>query len=287
MKIAALGDIHGNYQALISVLDHIDHWRPDLVLVLGDIINRGPRSKECLHMIQDRGKSRAWYVIKGNHEGYVLNMEDPALPRTGMGYELRKLIHFTYDSLSGKDIQAVKDMPVEISIEKAGNQLIRASHASTAGDRIGIYPETPGSDMPGLIDQEANLYLVGHTHQPFIENGKIPQLSTSGLLASLLMVISGQHMPKSFSKISPGREISCGLIMIARLQKMIFIQAGLFLRGEPSLTWYSQNSNLDGHNWASGSHAYEQAVLAGKITPEKAVEEFLLNPNIEYKNLSH
>ncbi|RLD04893.1 MAG: hypothetical protein DRI65_09905, partial [Chloroflexota bacterium] len=29
---------------------------------------------------------------------------------------------------------------------------------------------------------------------------------------------------------------------------------------------------------------YETAVLAGEISPQEAVAEFLLNPNIEYKN---
>ena len=53
MKIAALADIHGNYQALITVLEHVESWKPDLVIVLGDIINRGPRSRDCLHLIQE------------------------------------------------------------------------------------------------------------------------------------------------------------------------------------------------------------------------------------------
>ena len=81
MKIAALGDIHGNYQALITALEHIENWQPDLVLVLGDIVNRGPRSKECLDLILEKSTDPGWYVIKGNHEGYVLDFEDPDYAR--------------------------------------------------------------------------------------------------------------------------------------------------------------------------------------------------------------
>ena len=54
MKIAALADIHGNYQALIAVIDHVERWKPDLVFVLGDIINRGPCSSDCLQLIQQK-----------------------------------------------------------------------------------------------------------------------------------------------------------------------------------------------------------------------------------------
>jgi predicted MPP superfamily phosphohydrolase len=39
MKIAVLADIHGNLAALRAVIDDIDAWSPDLVLVAGDIVN--------------------------------------------------------------------------------------------------------------------------------------------------------------------------------------------------------------------------------------------------------
>ena len=96
MKIAALADIHGNYQALITVLDHVERWKPDLVLVLGDTINRGPRSKECLHLIQDKQNEESWQVIKGNHEEYVLEFDHPDAPRTGPRFEMMEIIFWTY-----------------------------------------------------------------------------------------------------------------------------------------------------------------------------------------------
>ena len=43
MKLAVLADIHANLPALLAVLDSIDAWRPDAVVVAGDIVNRGPR----------------------------------------------------------------------------------------------------------------------------------------------------------------------------------------------------------------------------------------------------
>ena len=48
MKIAVLSDIHGNFVALQAVFEHIEAWRPDHTIVAGDIVNRGPRSKDCL-----------------------------------------------------------------------------------------------------------------------------------------------------------------------------------------------------------------------------------------------
>lgn len=284
MKIAALGDIHGNYQALITILDHVDRWRPDLVLVLGDIINRGPRSRECLHLIQDRGKSPAWHIIKGNHEGYVLNMEDSALPRSEMKFELRRVIYFTYDSLSSEDIQAVKDLPVQISVETAGNQLIRANHASTASDRIGIYPDTPEPDLPGLIDQDANLFLVGHTHQPFIRKWKTTTVVNTG---SVGLPFDGDTRA-SYAQITYKNQAWQGEIVRVDYDRGAaeddFHKSGFIPEGGELADLVLAELRLGWPQLSKWFRRYETAVLAGEISPEKAVAEFLLNPNIEYNN---
>jgi len=284
MKIAALGDIHGNYQALITVLDHVDRWRPDLVLVLGDIINRGPRSRECLHLIQERGKSPAWHIIKGNHEGYVLNMEDPALPHSGMEYELRRVIHFTYEALSSEDIQAVKDLPVQISQETAGDQLVWACHASSAGDRIGIYPDTPGLDLPGLINTDANLFLVGHTHQPFIRKWEKTTIINTG---SVGLPFDG-NLRASYAQLTYHNQSWQGkIVRIDYDQKAAeddFYTSGFIPQGGALADLILAELRLGWPQLSKWFRRYETAILAGEISPQEAVAEFLLNPNIEYKN---
>lgn len=284
MKIAALGDIHGNYQALITVLDHVDRWRPDLVLVLGDIINRGPRSQECLHLIQERGKSSVWHIIKGNHEDYVLNMADPALIRSGVEYKLRQVIDFTYLSLSQEDIQAVKDLPVEISLEVEGNQLVRANHASTAGDRIGIYPRLPEQALPGLIDQASNLYLIGHTHQPFIREWKNTTIVNTG---SVGLPFDGDTRA-SYAQITYQDRLWQGEIKRVEYDHKAaeedFYSSGFIPEGGALSDLILAELQLGWPQLGKWFERYEHRVLAAEISPQKAVEEFLLNPNIEYKN---
>ncbi len=283
MKIAALGDIHGNFQALVTVLDHVERWQPDLVLVLGDIINRGPRSRECLHLIQDKGKSPGWHIIKGNHEDYVLNMEDPALPRSGMQFELRRVINFTYESLSNEDNQAVKDLPVEITLKTAGNQLIRANHASTAGDRIGIYPDTPKWDLPGLIDQTADLFLVGHTHQAFIRKWDNTTIINTG---SVGLPFDGDTRA-AYAQLTLQHQSWHGEIVRIEYDKKAaeddFFKSGFIPDGGDLANLILAELRLGWPQLSKWFGRYETAVLAGEISPKEAVTEFLLNPNIEYK----
>jgi putative phosphoesterase len=284
MKIAALGDIHGNYQALISVLEHIDHWQPDLVLVLGDIINRGPRSRDCLHLLQERAQSPAWHLIKGNHEGYVLSLENPALPRSGMEYELRKVIYFTYEELSAEEIQAVKDLPDQISLTTTGDQLVKASHASTAGDRVGIYPDTPDSDLPGLIDQAANLFVVGHTHQPFIRTWGRTTVINAG---SVGLPFDGDIRP-AYAQLTYHNQAWQGKIIRVDYDRVAaeqdFHQSGFIPEGGALADLILAEMQLGWPQLSKWFKQYEAAVLAEEISLEKAVAEFLLHPNIEFIN---
>ena len=91
MKIAVLADIHGNVPALHTVLDHIDHWKPDKVIVAGDIINRGPRPRECLQPIMERQRDAGWLVVMGNHEEFVISQSRPDASRQGPEFEIYRM----------------------------------------------------------------------------------------------------------------------------------------------------------------------------------------------------
>ena len=64
MKIAIISDIHGNHNALRSVLEDIDANRIDKIFCLGDCIGYGPEPEQVINEIQ----RRAIPCIMGNHE---------------------------------------------------------------------------------------------------------------------------------------------------------------------------------------------------------------------------
>lgn len=47
MKILFLSDIHGSFPALQSVLDYYDRHQYEMLVLLGDILNYGPRNGLC------------------------------------------------------------------------------------------------------------------------------------------------------------------------------------------------------------------------------------------------
>ena len=70
-RVLAVGDIHGMYEKLIKLMDKI-HFVPeeDLLLFLGDYVDRGPDPVKCLQYVFDL--QQAWpesvVCLMGNHE---------------------------------------------------------------------------------------------------------------------------------------------------------------------------------------------------------------------------
>ncbi len=77
-RLLAVGDIHGCHAALDSLLDRLCVTERDTVVVLGDVIDRGPGTRRAIdRLIELRDRCRLVF-IKGNHEEiYLETLDDP------------------------------------------------------------------------------------------------------------------------------------------------------------------------------------------------------------------
>jgi serine/threonine protein phosphatase 1 len=79
-RIYAIGDIHGRADLLIRMLDAIDsieraHPKARTTLVvLGDMIDRGPGSREVISLLVDRSAVQDVRCLMGNHERLMLDV---------------------------------------------------------------------------------------------------------------------------------------------------------------------------------------------------------------------
>src|SRR5215472_203348 len=76
MRLLAIGDIHGCLHALTALLDLVAPQADDLLIALGDYVDRGPDSRGVLdHLIalHDAGRLIA---LRGNHDVMMLQARD-------------------------------------------------------------------------------------------------------------------------------------------------------------------------------------------------------------------
>ena len=73
--IYVIGDIHGNLKSLIELIQIINAKNPNLVIFLGDLVDRGPYQLECFLtvLILKILEPKRYYILKGNHESEEIN----------------------------------------------------------------------------------------------------------------------------------------------------------------------------------------------------------------------
>ena len=76
MRNLAVGDIHGCIKALTTLAAFVPFQREDLVITLGDYVNRGPDTCAVLDWLINYRKQGQLITLRGNHEIMMLQARD-------------------------------------------------------------------------------------------------------------------------------------------------------------------------------------------------------------------
>lgn len=72
-RLLAIGDIHGCYRALTLLAEFVPFRDDDIIVTLGDYVDRGPETKQVLDWLIDRYAAGNLIPLKGNHELMMLD----------------------------------------------------------------------------------------------------------------------------------------------------------------------------------------------------------------------
>ena len=156
-KIAVIGDIHSNLEALEAVLKDIKSRRVTKIYCVGDIVGYGANPNECINLIR-KAKIKC---VAGNHDFYVLEANDISW-FTPAG---QTALLWTHIQMTKTNMAFLEKLPSSISEEG-----IFFAHGS---------PRDPLHEyvFPDLAEWHAKVFFrlaennkiiaLGHTHVPF------------------------------------------------------------------------------------------------------------------------
>lgn len=165
MNTGVIGDVHGNYSALKSVIDDMKENGIDSVIVLGDVIFCGTEPQRCFDTIKELDPI-VW--IKGNTDDWFNEIDEDFQPETEMEERiLEEFIRVKAQVLEeiGKTMKVLRERE-EVKIK--GRRILCVHGSDRKIDEpVGIMTSQRGIDeLASRLNQD--ILLCAHTHLAYI-----------------------------------------------------------------------------------------------------------------------
>lgn len=165
MKVAVISDIHGNFQALASVIADIQMNNCEQVWCLGDLAMAGPQPRAVLDYFMN--KASDWVVIKGNTDKMITDFNLKMYEKLQAKFPvMANALLDDVDIIEKEYKDYLVSLPERknLIIEKVSVLLVHGSPRKINED---ILPGMKMSEIQDIIEGEtADLILCGHTHVP-------------------------------------------------------------------------------------------------------------------------
>ena len=167
MKIAIISDIHGNIDALESVLSDIESENCSKIFCLGDIAMAGPEPSRTIRKIHDLMQSKDFHIIQGNTDN-MLSVFSFDTYNEILKVNTVMANAYLADSklLNDEEKNFLKNLPEKEEIELFGIKILLV-HGSPRKNNENIYPNLKIEEVEEMIaETNANIIFCGHTHMP-------------------------------------------------------------------------------------------------------------------------
>jgi predicted phosphodiesterase len=154
MKISIISDIHGNYEALLSVHKDIQKADVDKIICLGDFIGYGPQPEEVAQFLIENEIP----CILGNHENAIIN------PATLISFSSDAMIslEITRNLISDKTVEFISNLPVNLIFDDM--LFVHGVPPDSFKDYITWLSD---DDLKTIFEgMEQQIAFIGHTHDP-------------------------------------------------------------------------------------------------------------------------
>jgi putative phosphoesterase len=176
MRIALISDIHGNLVALDAVLADAFAVGVDAFWFVGDFSAIGPEPVTVLDRVAGLPGAR---FTRGNTDRYIVTGEaplptldtvrsDPALIPTYAGIAASLGWTRGYVTACGW-FDWLERLPLEMRLAADGVRILAVHAAPGTDDGEGVHPGRSNAELRAILaEADADIVLVGHTHEPMI-----------------------------------------------------------------------------------------------------------------------
>ena len=164
MKVAVISDIHGNFQALKSVLDDMAKFGCEKILCLGDLAMAGPEPGVIIDYVQEQD---CWEIIQGNTDKMIAEYSTELFNQVYSTFPvMANALADDVKILSEAQKNFLKNLPQQKEIDICGVKVLMV-HGSPRKNNEDILPDFPIEKVEEIISgTDADLIFCGHTHIP-------------------------------------------------------------------------------------------------------------------------
>ncbi|MEH2349688.1 MAG: metallophosphoesterase family protein [Nostoc sp.] len=177
-----IGDVHGHYEGLMTLLEAIAPTSDDQIYFLGDLIDRGPHSSQVVNFV----KRHNYPCLLGNHEQMLLNIltneriSSPTMQAWLYSGGQATVASYHEASIPDDHLDWFKSLPTyldlgDIWLTHAGVDPSKSVTEQTAEELCWIREEFHSIEKPYFPDK---LIIIGHTITftlPGVSPGKLAQ----------------------------------------------------------------------------------------------------------------
>ncbi|HER07812.1 MAG TPA: serine/threonine protein phosphatase [Bacteroides sp.] len=166
-----IGDIHGEIRLLDRLLGHVQSFKPEEIVFVGDYIDRGPHSREVVDRIL--GLEVPVHCLLGNHEMMMLD----AMEHAGIGYNPIELWYYNGGEATLQSFGFTSFFSFQSGLEQKHLDFFRnlkMSHVVSLTERFkvlavhaGITPSIPVEEQIRMKTyRDLREYMVNHYLNP-------------------------------------------------------------------------------------------------------------------------
>jgi putative phosphoesterase len=161
VKLALLGDIHGNYRALTAVLVAAASSGVEKLLITGDLVGYYEEPLMVLNLLQ------AWdcHLVRGNHEDMLRIARTDANFLAKMDVRYGRGLRMAIQQLSKKQLDELCNLPHPLKLNVDDCEILLC-HGSPWDNNQYVYPDAEPELLDRCALQEYDLIVLGHTHYP-------------------------------------------------------------------------------------------------------------------------